>query len=230
MEAEQATEARLAALPVHAMSDHNPMHHNHQHPPATPSAVDTYSQAKVPALPEGMPEGLPPAPTELLDFTQSSADPHATQSVAYPGMHYPSQPQPEPEPEPQLQLQQQLTDVGASDTPIFDLLMASAAGSLPEGSNPQLHAQTRSSTDADATVGCPERAKLAAATAQSLMASPTHRTIIAEEQLELELDSDLRARCVVYDCSPAVTVAKHFVLATPTGAQKRLGSVWNGRS
>ena len=169
------------------------MQDNHQHPPTTPTAVETYSQSQLPPLPEG----LPPPPNQLLDFGQSSAHPHTTQSVTYPGTHYPSQPQPEPEPEPQAQLQQQLTDVGASDTPMFDLLMASAAGSLPDGSNPRLLAQTRSSTDAaDTTAGGPERARLAAATAQSLMASPTHRTIVAEEPLELELDADLRSRCV----------------------------------
>jgi len=172
------------------MSDRHPMQLSHQHPPPN-QLLD--SQAQLPALPEG----LPPPPNQLSDFDQSSVDHHTTQSVTYPSTHYSFQLQPEPEPEPQPQPHRQLlTDVAASDTPMFDILMASAAGSLSPGSNSRLLSQMPISTDTDTPVGAPQRARLAAATAQSLMASPTHRTMVAEKQLDLELDAGLRARCV----------------------------------
>lgn len=97
---------------------------------------------------------------------------------------------------------------------MFDLLMASAGGSLPDGSIPQLLAQTPVSTDTETTMGGTERGRLAAATAQSLMASPTHRTIVAEEQLEAEFNADLRTRCVSLRLPPCHSCrAKHFAVA-----------------
>lgn len=81
-----------------------------------------------------------------------------------------------PEPKPELQQQ--------SRTPRFDFLM--------EALHPQTRAEIRVSSDIESE----ERARLAAATARSLMASPKNRTMVAEEQLQSEHDADLMARCV----------------------------------
>ena len=194
--AKAAEAARLAALPVQ---------HTH-HQSDTPTGAEIFSQVHLPPLPEG----LPPPPNQALDFAQSSADPRTAQWAAQPSTHDSFRPQPEPEPEPQ----QQLAHVAASDTPMFDLLMASAGGSLPDGSIPQLLAQTPVSTDTETTMGGAERGRLAAATAQSLMASPTHRTIVAEEQLEAEFNADLRTRCVSLSLQPCHSCrAKHLAVA-----------------
>lgn len=178
-DADKAAEAaRLTALSVQ---------HTH-HPSGTPTAAEIFSQVHLPTLPEG----LPPLANQALDIAQSSADLRTAQWSAQPSTHDLFQPQPEPEPEPQ----RQLTRVAASDTPMFDLLMASAGSSLPVDSTPHLLAQTPVSTDTKTTMGVAERGRLAAATAQSLMASPTHCTIVAEEQLEAAFNADLKARCV----------------------------------
>jgi hypothetical protein len=148
-EAERAAAeaARLAALPVPPMPAFAD--------PAQPAATSDMSQlqtqapsAAAPALPEGLPpfqnqvlSNLPPPPAFAANSTTASNGAESS-TPAFDGLMSDAQrsglfgmPQPEPEPEPEPQQH----GGGASDTPLFDALMASAAGGL----DPQLLAQAR---------------------------------------------------------------------------------------
>ena len=71
----------------------------------------------------------------------------------------------------------------------------------------------------------PDRARLAAATVRSLLASPKHRVVVAEEELELEVEADLARRCAPPSCVFCfVCVSTCFltrVLSSLRGAQTR---------